>query len=257
MQGCNVSFARPDHKAGSILDVANPSEKGGQPSIIYYGQPTEGRIGILRGTWLPDQLPMLQTNWINKEHKPFLLNTDHLQQIPKSCISFWISTSDTRSHISEYSDKTATEGVPCISWTQQCPISASWAVRLLARRLGTRAKRCGEDQQMTSLQPSILPEKGVTTIIHHRDYSGGEESLNTRMNLYSEPGPRFIRLGFMHRQSHRIRRAQPFKSRTPRPPSSMDRQTFGHAIKQWPPLASFLPLHKKSLLIFNCFNHRG
>src|SRR4051812_16605112 len=47
------------------------------------------------------------------------------------------------------------------------------------------------------LQPSIHPEKGVTTITHSQDNSGGEESLDTRKNLYSESGPKVYLAGYM------------------------------------------------------------
>ena len=47
---------------------------------------------------------------------------------------------------------------------------------------------------------------------------------------------------------HLSRRAYPkfWRSEIPRPPNSGGRVTLGHAIRQCPPLTSFLPFHKKA-----------
>lgn len=65
---------------------------------------------------------------------------------------------------------------------------------------------------------------------------------------------------FLFNNNQRTLSAQPkcSKSRMPRPPSSLGRLTLGHAIKQCPPLATFLPLRRKFRRILStAFKHQG
>ena len=105
--------------------------------------------------------------------------------------------------------------------------------------------------QTLAIYPFICPKHGVLTVAHHRR-NRCREDLNRRMCIHFKGCPWLASSVFCN-QSQRILRAQLIFCRCemPNPPNSFGLVTLLQATKQCPPITSFLPLHRKLLLILS------
>ena len=143
-----------------------------------------------------------------------------------------------------------------MSSTHFSSVRASNTVRLFILLLGTSANTRGA-MSWTPLPSSYLSfQKYVfdsfpTSVITATEMRPAT-SLLTWIGRFAQGLLGTLRFSHGHlSHSHLILKAQPndLWSWMPSPPSYFKRQTFGHLIKQWLPLASFLP-HKKFLQFF-------
>jgi hypothetical protein len=70
-------------------------------------------------------------------------------------------------------------------------------------------------------------------------FTCGEDWIGKKAHGF--PGPVFWSHSHLSCRAHH----KFWRSDIPRPPNSGGRVTLGQAIKQWPPLTSFLPFHKR------------
>ncbi|KAG2617813.1 hypothetical protein PVAP13_3NG258010 [Panicum virgatum] len=177
-----------------------------------------------------------------------------------SSVSF-TANSARASQSSKYSARPCQLRAPLMSDTQESSIIASLTVLDFLNLGGTTLKTLGA--RFSILQPCnqrsvqnkvFLPLPTVVTT--------DTANIAAVLGYVGTSRPAHGRSGLVFsNQSHRICNAQPIISRLwiPSPPRSRGLMTFSHATKQLPPLISFLPFHKKLLLILSTarMNHLG
>jgi len=151
-----------------------------------------------------------------------------------------------------HSIRTCTVSVPLMSETHVLLLRASNTFLFLALA-ATALNRLGKDFCRLWPPSHLLIQKQVFFPLPTSEMMAaakkaltcGEEWIGKKAHGF--PGSVF----WSH--NHLNRRVHPnfCKSEIPKPLKSGGRVTLGQAIKQWPPLVSFLPLHKKPLLILS------
>ena len=168
-------------------------------------------------------------------------------QICVSSTSGYRTTFDSRCHRWIYSIKTWTVSAPFMSEIHLLLWSAS-ATFLFLSLAATAPNKLGKDccillpSSHLSVQKQVFLPFPTSEVIAtaKKALTCGEAWIGKKAHGFS--GSVF----WSH--IHLSRRAHPklWRSEIPRPPNSGGRVTLGHAIRQCPPLTSFLPFHKKA-----------
>lgn len=253
---CRVSGSCEQRAHGPLLcrlwrcrrsDVQHLPRRASQKKNLHRGGALTLLSSLVPGT---AHYPMKKAQYVDDAEYCWLADHFHMN-LSSICWSIWICCN--RSQRLRNCRMVGADREPTMSRAHAVPTRPSLTSLLLRTRFGTAAQTSGARSSMLFPSIHLSVQKGVRapfpicTVV---------ETLNMawiiRSSLLGKP-IHVLDVSVRLNHAQRMRSTYPsvVRSRTPRPPSSVGRETFDQATKHFPPCTASVPFHTKSLVIFS------